>query len=62
MSNLKLNIMPEITLDLALSIEIDNELLLKEVSDHNSYEFEDDQVHDWAESWFDWNNEIIRGK
>lgn len=54
--------MPEITLDLALSIEIDNELLLKEVSDHNSYEFEDDQVHDWAESWFDWNNEIIRGK
>ena len=33
--------MTEITTDLTLSIEIDNELLLGEVSD-NSYEFEDE--------------------
>ena len=33
--------MPEIMTDINLSIEIDNELLLEEVSD-NSYSFEDE--------------------
>ncbi len=33
--------MPEIMTDLSLSVEIDNELLLEEVSD-NSYCFEDE--------------------
>lgn len=48
--------MIELMTDVDLSTQIDNELLLGEVSD-NSYEFEDDM-----ESAFDWNNEIIRGK
>jgi hypothetical protein len=33
--------MPEITIDLSLSVDIDNELLLGEISD-NSYHFEDE--------------------
>ncbi len=48
--------MIELMTDVDLSTQIDNELLLGEVSD-NSYEFEDDM-----ESTSDWNNEIIRGK
>lgn len=47
--------MQEIMTDLSLSIEIDNELLLEEVSD-NSYHFEDEEKHD------NWVNEIIREK
>ena len=35
--------MTELMTDLTLSQEIDNELLLGEVSDNNSYEFEDDE-------------------
>lgn len=48
--------MPEIMTDINLSIEIDNELLLEEVTD-NSYQFEDE-----LESHIDWSNEITRGK
>lgn len=47
--------MQEIMTDLTLSIEIDNELLLEEVSD-NSYYFEDEEYHT------NWINEIIREK
>ena len=48
--------MTEIMTDINLSIEIDNELLLEEVTD-NSYQFEDE-----LESHINWQNEIIRGK
>lgn len=37
--------MQEIMTDLSLSIEIDNELLLEEVSD-NSYHFENEEKYD----------------
>jgi hypothetical protein len=47
--------MQEIMTDLSLSIEIDNELLLEEVSD-NSYHFENEEKYDI------WINEIIREK
>ena len=48
--------MPEMTVNNSLSIEIDNEILLGEISD-NSYQFEDE-----LESHINWQNEIIRGK
>ena len=47
--------MQEIMTDLALSIEIDNELLLEEISD-NSYHFENEEKYD------NWVNEIIKEK
>lgn len=47
--------MQEIMTDLSLSMEIDNELLLEEVSD-NSYHFENMEKYDI------WINEIIREK
>lgn len=48
--------MQEIMTDFSLSLEIDNEILLEEISD-NSYQFEDE-----LESHIDWSNEITRWK
>lgn len=48
--------MQEIMTDFLLSLEIDNEILLEEISD-NSYQFEDE-----LESHIDWSNEITRWK
>lgn len=46
--------MQEVMTDFALSIKIDNALLLEEVSDDNSYHFENEEYHT------NWLNEIIR--
>lgn len=48
--------MQEIMTDFSLSLEIDNEILLEEISD-NSYQFEDE-----LESHINWSNEITRWK
>ena len=48
--------MQEIMTDFSLSLEIDNEILLEEISD-NYYQFEDE-----LESHIDWSNEITRWK
>ena len=46
--------MPEITLDLALSMDVDNEIALQEI--------EGESFEDMLESHFDHQCEIFRGK